>query len=339
MLSPLLSALRIAIAFAFLVTTGSCESPMDKTETISIPLLGQWKSNMLTYGNLHAEDAEYPIPVDDVSEAHVWYYDGARVYYQIADYTGDDKWIHIAETVNAVYRDYVFATGSVPGWRIFPHGLLMHYQRTGDPKSKEAALLLANTSKFAATGGGPHEALSRETAYCIDAWLVAETLGDPRNPNLKQAVDWALGHIDQWFVQDSSDNWAPFMFGLTCETLIDYHEQVDEDPRILPAIKLGLDACWERAWVEEDDAFWYRADNPVEGSGTLNPLIAPAYAWVYLKTGDVLYRDRGDRVFAGGVKGAWLEGGKQYSQSYRWSFDYVEWRTEADHRWSTQSGP
>jgi len=29
---------------------------------------------------------------------------------------------------------------------------------------------------------------------------------------------------------------------------------------------------------------------------------------------------------------AWLEGGKQFSQSYRWSFDYVKWRSEAERQ-------
>jgi hypothetical protein len=182
-------------------------------------------------------------------------------------------------------------------------------------------------------GGGPDEVLSRETAYCINAWLVAETLGEPRNQKLRQSVDWALGHIDQWFVQNSSDNWAPFMFGLTCEALISYYHQIEEDPRIPVAIRMGLDATWDRAWVEKDEAFCYRAGNPVEGTGTLSPLVAPAFAWVYLKTGDTLYRDRGDMVFAGGVKCAWLEGGKQYSQSYRWSFDYVKWRLQAEQMW------
>jgi len=299
---------------------------------VPIPLLSQWEENMLTYSEKHVDDAAYTIGADNASESHVWYYDGARVYYQIADWSGNDQWIDAAETVNTAYRNYVFSVGSMHGWRIFPHGLLMHYQRTGDLKSKQAALLLANASKFASTGGGPNEAFSRETAYCINAWLVAETIGEPRNPNLKQAVDWALGHIDQWFVEQSSGNWAPFMFGLTCEALIDYYHQVEQDPRILTAIKLGLDACWERAWVEADEAFWYRADNPVKGTGTLNPLIAPAYAWVYLQTGDTLYRDRGDQIFAGGVRGAWLEGGKQFSQSYRWSFDYVKWRSEAERQ-------
>ena len=53
---------------------------------------------------------------------------------------------------------------------------------------------------------------------------------------------------------------------------------------------------------------------------------------VYLQTGDTVYRDRGDKAFAGGVRGAWLGGGKPFSQNYRWSFDYVTWRTQAEHR-------
>jgi hypothetical protein len=32
-------------------------------------------------------------------------------------------------------------------------------------------------------------------------------------------------------------------------------------------------------------------------------------------------------VFAGGVKGAYLAGAKQYNQNYMWSFDYVRWRS------------
>jgi hypothetical protein len=92
---------------------------------------------------------------------------------------------------------------------------------------------------------------------------------------------------------------------------------------------MGLDECWKRAWIEEHQAFFYRADNPTGAAPGLNLLVAPAFAWVYLQTGDITYRDRGDKVFAGGVRGAYLDGGKQFSQNYRWSFDYVKWRTEA----------
>ena len=32
----------------------------------------------------------------------------------------------------------------------------------------------------------------------------------------------------------------------------------------------------------------------------------------------------------GGVEGAWLDQGKQFSQNYRWSFDFVKWRLNPD---------
>jgi hypothetical protein len=49
---------------------------------------------------------------------------------------------------------------------------------------------------------------------------------------------------------------------------------------------------------------------------------------MYQQTGDDTYRDRGDQVFAGGVRGAWLDGPKQFNQNYMWSFDYVKWRSQ-----------
>ncbi len=48
-----------------------------------------------------------------------------------------------------------------------------------------------------------------------------------------------------------------------------------------------------------------------------------------------MYRDRGDAIFAGGVEQAWLDGGKQFNQNYRWSFDCVTWRTEGDRTFNS----
>jgi hypothetical protein len=45
-------------------------------------------------------------------------------------------------------------------------------------------------------------------------------------------------------------------------------------------------------------------------------------------TGAERHLDRGDAIFAGGVRGAWLYAGKAFSQNYRWSFDYVKWRSQ-----------
>ena len=306
----------------------------EETVLVLFPELQKWEQNMMKYGSRYEGQSREIIREGYISEAKVWYYDGTRVYYQLADYTGDPQWNAFAENCLRTYRGYVFAlNGKVPGWRIFPHGLHMHFKRTGDEKSKEAAILLSKNSPYASVGGGPREEYSRETAYCINAYLVAEALGEPRHPKLEQAVEYALGHIDQWFVQNVSRNWAPFMFGLTCEALISYHDKVRKDPRILSAIKMGLDECWKRAWNEEKQAFFYRADHPTDAAPDLNLLVAPTFAWMYLQTGDTKYRDQGDKVFAGGVRGALLEGGKQFSQNYRWSFEYVKWRSEAEiHR-------
>ena len=61
-------------------------------------------------------------------------------------------------------------------------------------------------------------------------------------------------------------------------------------------------------------------------SPDLNLLIAPVNGWVYQQTGAQIYRDQGDQIFNAGVSGAFLSGGKQFSQNYRWSQKYVEWR-------------
>jgi hypothetical protein len=330
--------LRLISLTAFLsasIMIQHCNAPDHSTiladDPVPIPEMKAWEENMKTFGMKHTNERTFSILDEPGPERYVWYYDGPRVLYQIADYTGDTTWKDHAEKVQMIYREYIYAlNGKVPGWRIFPHGLSLHYKVTGDGKSKEAAVLLSERSAFASAGGGPDERLSRETAYCINAYITAEALGQPTHPKLEQALEFALGHIEQWFVQNTSENWAPFMFGLTCEALISYYSEVKKDPRILPAIKLGLDECWERAWKEDKQAFFYRADNPAGAAPDLNLLVAPAYAWVYLLTGDTTYRDRGDKIFAGGVRGANLNGGKQFSQNYRWSFNYVKWRTEAE---------
>lgn len=57
----------------------------------------------------------------------------------------------------------------------------------------------------------------------------------------------------------------------------------------------------------------------------LNLLISPMFEWLYKQTGQSRFRVRADTIFEGGVKGAWLVGGKQFNQNYMWSFDQVKW--------------
>ena len=320
-------------------------------ESVRPPELRRWEAQMARFGQTHCEYLTQPHALDDLLN-HV-YYDAERVFYQIADYTGDSAWTTCAKRAKAVYRDqYVLPNnGNVPGYWNFTHGLTMDYLRTGDTTSKNAVVLLSQHAAYA-TDSTPlawtqSAVRSREVAYAIMSYINAEKVGAPPRTRLPQLVDQALGHIDQWFISKSyrcprscdpvvatgQYYIQPFMVGLTSEALIMYFEKT-QDPRIPPAIKTALDWLWANAWVANNQAFWY--DNwvsaptipfsPRPGAPDLNLLIAPAYAWLYRHTGDITYRDHGDQIFAGGVQFASLGGGKQFNQNYKWSFDYVQWR-------------
>lgn len=299
-----------------------------------VPMLDQYNQQMVSYGRsiLSNESQIYSL---GLWEGNVWYYDGARVAYQIADYTGDATFNTYAEYPINVYRPYVLNNnGSIGGWRVFAQGFRMDFERTGDLLSKEAALDLLNAAYGANTGVLTKyivpESLSREVAYAIETMLEAEKLGQPRHPRLGEYVDLALGHINQWFISEQFTRMAPFMFALTAEALIGYH-QATGDPRILPALKLGAEWIWAKTWVPADNAFAYEYihGSPLGGgSPDLNLLIAPVFGWLYAQTGDASYIAKGDQVFAGGVQGAWLAQGKQFAQNYRWSMDYLTWRDQ-----------
>ena len=302
-----------------------------------IPGLAAWREHMESYGRRLCDAAN--IAALSTWEGNVWYYDGARVYFQIGDYLKDPSWYECARYSRDVYRPFVLGNnGSIGAWRVFPHGLAEDFLRTGDESSREAALQLARNSPFIRTGGDPDPELSRETAYVINALLVAEDLGAGRDPRLATAVNNALGHLEAWTVRESTQYVKPFMVGLTFEALIDYAGRTG-DRRILPAIERAADWLWENGWVSAERKYPYiicrpgasnqecLEDHTSEGVD-LNLLVAPAYAWLYRQTGAIRHRERGDRLFEGGVAGAWLNQGKQFSQNYRWSFDFVRWRSK-----------
>lgn len=296
-----------------------------------IPDLSLWESHMIGFGTTYCN--RNSIIANGLWEGDgnsVWFYDGIRVYHQIAKYTGNASWYDCAGYVEEVYKPY--ATNGASGWRVFPHGLYMDYLRSGDATSKAAAIALAINSAFAPTGGGiiaGLDGLQRETAYVVNAYRIAGLLGSPNSTMYARSVDFLLGMIDQRFVSKTEPTLKPFMVGLMMEALIQYYDET-KDPRVPPAIKAAADGIWTRAWIPASNAFYYENTNPTSAAPDLNLLIAPAYAWIYKLTGDSLYQQRGDLIFHGGVTGAYLAGGKQFSQNYRWSFDYVNWRMHPD---------
>jgi len=263
------------------------------------------------------------------------YYDAQWVFYQIADYTGDPTWNTCAARAEAVYRDqYVLPNnGSIPGYWNFTHGLMQDYLRTGDAVSKNAAILLSKNAAYSPDATPLSWTVSadysREVAYAIMGYLNAETLGEAHRARLDSFIAQAFGHLDQWFGSKTAPYVRPFMVGLTAHALISVDEQRG-DARVLPALITAMDWLWDNTWLPSAGAFMY-TDRNVDSGGMepapdLNLLIAPAFAWLYHKTGEVRFRDRGDQIFAGGVAGAYLANGKQFNQNYRWSFDFIRWR-------------
>jgi hypothetical protein len=329
------------------VALSACSVALSHGETVAIPQLSTWERQMLTYGQKHG--AAMLVAKDSQSaDARLspTYYDAARVYYQIGDYTRDPKWYAYADAAVSAYRRYVMGTkgegggsGSVPGYWNFSTGLRMHFERTGDAASKEAVIKLSEKEAYS-TDTTPLQwtagiERSREVAYVLTALVNAEALGAPPRKRRVDLVNQAYGHIDQWSGRQSwkgkDAQVAPFMCGLTAEALILDWQQT-KDPRLIPALSQLAKWMWAEAWVARDASMVYEA-NPHNKSGRspkgapdLNLLIAPLYAFLYAQTGEATYREQGDALFAGGVRSAYLVRDKQFMQSFRWSFDYVRWR-------------
>ena len=301
----------------------------------SPPELARWEAQMKTYGQQHCQELrDSRLSADERLTAT--YYDGEWVYYQISQYTGDKSWLSCAQLAETIYRDgYVVANkGAVPGYWNFSHGLTLDFLQSGDRASREAAISLSKNAAFA-RDDTPAEwtvsaDLSREVAYAMMSYLNAERLGQPRRSRLNLLVDQALGHMNQWFVQKSAPYVRPFMVALTSQALISWYE-VSNDERVVPAIMRAANGLWNDCWLPASEAFMYTdrqtASGGQEPAPDLNLLIAPVYGWLYQQTRQEKYRERGDQIFAGGVRQAGLGGAKQFNQNYRWSFSYVRWRS------------
>ncbi|MBP9773159.1 MAG: S-layer homology domain-containing protein [Candidatus Peribacteraceae bacterium] len=296
----------------------------------AIPQIALWESNMKKYGTKFCNQAD--IISMGMWDGSVWFYDGTRAYYQMADYLNDPVWgTTCAQYVETVFRKHVLDNnGVITGYRVFPRGALLDWQKSGDTESKRAIDLMAKNAAFSNVPWAVlGDSYSREAAYALDAKIDTETAGNGPNQYLQAYADIVLGHMEQWFTANRYTRIAPFMFALSADSLIDYYEKT-KDPRVLPAIQKGADYLWDNLWVPGNESFCYQilmdGKKCKAGSPDLNLLIVYPYGWLYKMTGDPKYLTRGDQIFAGGVKGAWLEQGKQFAQNYRLSFEYVHWR-------------
>lgn len=309
-------------------------TPVDTVKPI--PGLAVWKERMVLDGKRFGKRGE---TIGFGYEGHVWFYDGGRVFLQIGDYLQDKPtWVPRAQNILLQYADYV-RIGST-GWRIFPHGLAMYYWRYGDERAKSGLLKMAK--QWGPYGGAPDPEWQRETAYILNTLVKAAQVGEPEHFRTKVLVDYVLGHAD--LVCRHGHFEQPFYDGLTMEALIGWYEYTaakgTPDHRVPPVVKKMLDWLWENAVDKKTGQMLYQvqAFDGYSSSSRLGPkttelnnLVTPAYAWYWNLTGDNTYLDRGDFLFGHSVdesrNGFWS--GKQFSQNYKASFDYVHYRSSA----------
>jgi hypothetical protein len=326
--------------------------PIDWTTVPPIPGLARWEQTM-TSANLRGGGMWCPNranPTDAMGfgvEAQVWFYDGARVYYQIANYTGDQTWANCARNIASQYSDYILKNkGAIPLWRVFPKGLELSMCPNCDPKYAAALRALISGILYANNSGMPYDLRIREMAFALDLEVAQQTAFGEPHTNLTNTADMLIGFLLEY--TDGTGHYAmyqTFMTGLAMESLIGYWG-LTHDPRVPYAIRRMLDDIWAR-YSTKNHALMYDADSDptkcgetpswfvtITGSNCglnshqgLNNLVAPAFAWYWRQTGDNAYLTRGDDIFAHSLDEQ-IYAGKQFSQNYRWSFDYVRWRSK-----------
>jgi Putative Ig domain len=312
--------------------------------------VGTWATAMTTYGRKWCSD-----PAPPPNEQGVWYYDGINTFFRIADYTSSaSPWVACANAIRTQYRDnfVIPKNGRVPGYEVFPHGLYRDCTVNSNATSCTALHELATSANGASlfAGGIPYADATniREASYMLGAKrLDYDAGGGTTLAQVRQMATYCVGIVDQ--VVNATTNFEePFMDGLAAQALIEYYEDPKTgnraDVRVPVAIQALADHLWNSdwfAWSGSNGYFLYNVQNnargvPNAGCGpgcdmqALNLLIAPLYGWLYQNTGLQQYQLEGDTIWDAGVNDPASGGigwsGKNFSQQYRWSFDYVTWR-------------
>jgi hypothetical protein len=322
---------------------------------MAITKLAQWEANMTEWGQYLMDSYDEPSIGDELAQVNS-YYDAINTFYNIKNYTGAPDWVTtgVPKAYYALVTYYMIPAGYVvPGYWNFTTGLAQMWLDDGNATAQNDVVQLSTLASYSKEVPDTltelrDPNLSRENAYAIIAHINAERCGQARRSRITTLVDNAINyHIDEWCTSLTADYFRPFMGALTAWALIQYYENIEEDSRILPALMTLADYMHDSCWDETENS-WNYTDRDVGVAEDLFPapdlnlLIVPYLGWIYSKTFDTKWRDRGDLAFDGGVSvydgishqsGAYLGGrsstgisGKQFNQSYMWSHRYLEWR-------------
>jgi hypothetical protein len=208
------------------------------------------------------------------------YYDCAKFLFefsetwQYGDTNTNNIGINMQKCVDIMQTNYTHPRGSLEGYTRFPHGLAYLYHNTGEKKYKDALQALAERSNWA-VNNRDHEYIgySRDVAYSVGIYIAAVKAGINTEENMAKLdfrINQILSHLEQWHTgrfktigkftinkngtQYPMDTLKqPYMVGITMNTLIEYYERIEKDPRIPTLIKASIDDLWEQHWYNITD--------------------------------------------------------------------------------------
>lgn len=289
------------------------------------------------------------------------YYDRGLAWYAAWWRTGNPEYIERGHADVLDYRDdYVLANDgrATPKW-VFSEGLAIHHLLTGDPKSLEAIVKMADHMNHAGWIDNTMETRYRDgriQGRAVLVQIIASLLtGDARFQDraargVDNMVAWyeSSGSNGSWDHPTRTDisycgGMATFQIAhAILEALIRYHDLIEPDPRVVPIVEAALDYSWNFwepgegfAYIQPPETWLATHDLATdvfscEGSGSSQPskdvslLIATTFAEAYRLTGEERFLTRGDEVLEYGLSGAiFMNGYKQFNQSFMRSYRYL----------------
>jgi hypothetical protein len=259
-----------------------------------------------------------------------WFYDGFRVYQQLATFTGTNRahWNHCAQAIGDLYAYYgENNNGNFASYSMFAHGLGMNYSRTGDPKMLAAIVAMATLSADHNSAGSPDPYTMREAAYRANFWIEYYQHTGILYPLLQRDIDKLIGYMDI-LARDGPAGIHPFMYGLVEDPLQSWWflsvQRGAPDYRVVSALQKAWPVLWAASWIDgrefDYDNLLLPTDHGIRYSD-LNPLDVQWPAFIWYMTGDPVAQQQANLVFQHGLDSPPDYGvsGKAWSQGWEMS--------------------
>lgn len=303
------------------------------------PILVKYLTNFETFADKHQADGTAYLADD--------YYDRTFIYYQAADmpefaarrleYIGRAEGLAIDYRTNYLEKNKY---GASPHWSLL-EGLVEHYRRTGDEKSKTAVIETAKVLNraepvtggyFKPTGGGESRIHARVTLANLLAW------GLSQDPQFSKPLDQVIPILQAWQKPDGS--WPAsvvcggqlnYMVGMLCTVLAQYYDEYRQDMAVLDLIIRSLDYI-VNTQVKSGSVQYASVDcssKNVGGMG-LAPDLNMFYPWPlewaaqHVPGRATQYRTAARQLFDVGVQKAYITGEKQFNENYHDSLRYYK---------------